>query len=89
MFDGGGDCEDTSILVAALLNRLGYDTGLLLLPDEQHVAVGVSLTGVSGSCYLKDGVKYYYVETTGSGYEIGEIPSEFTQTNAYIYPLDS
>lgn len=89
LFDRGGDCEDTSILVAALLNRLGYDTALLLLPNEQHAAVGVSITGVSGSYYTKDGVKYYYVETTGTGYEIGEIPEVFTRTSAFIYPLDS
>lgn len=35
----GGDCEDTSVLMAALLRQMGYDVVLFLLP--RHVAVGV------------------------------------------------
>jgi len=89
LFDRGGDCEDTSILVVALLNRLGYDTCLLLLHYEQHAAVGVSISGASGSYYIKNDIRYYYVETTSEGYEIGEIPNCFTQTSAYVYPLDN
>jgi len=88
LFERGGDCEDTSILVAALLDRLGYDTCLLLLSHENHCAVGVSITGTYGSYYEHDGKKYYYLETTGDGFEIGDMPSGFTDTRAYIYPIN-
>jgi len=88
LFERGGDCEDTSILVAALLDRLGYDTCLLLLYNENHCAVGVSITGTHGSYYEHNGKKYYYLETTGEGFEIGEIPSGITNTRAYIYPIN-
>jgi len=87
LFDRGGDCEDTSILVAALLDRLGYDVAILILPYENHAAVGISIYGGSGSYYIKDGTKYYYLETTGDGWEIGDMPSSFTDRRAYIYPL--
>ncbi len=88
LFDRGGDCEDTSILVAALLDCMGYDTALLLLYKESHAAVGVSISGVSGSYYTVDGQRYYYLETTGEGFDIGKIPSDFTETSAYVYPLN-
>ena len=88
LFDRGGDCEDTSILVCALLDQMGYDTALLLLEDEEHCAVGVSITGASGVYYEVDGKKYYYLETTGDGFKIGQIPSSITQTRAYIYEIN-
>jgi predicted nucleic acid-binding Zn-ribbon protein len=87
LFDRGGDCEDTSILVAALLDRMGYDVALLFLYNENHCAVGVSIDGSHGSYYQYDDKKYFYLETTGDGWQIGEIPPDFTETIARIYPL--
>ena len=89
LFDRGGDCEDTSILVAALLSRMGYDVALLVLLDDHHVAVGVSLSGTYGSYYEYEGKEYFYLETTGEGWEIGVIPPSITERTAYIYPLGS
>ena len=88
LFDRGGDCEDTSILVAALLDRMGYDVCLLLLSHANHCAVGVSLDGVSGSYYEHDRKQYYYLETTGEGWAIGDFPSSITDSRAYIYPIN-
>jgi len=86
LFDRGGDCEDTSILVAALLDRLGYDVAILILDDEDHAAVGVSIRGIYGTYYEYEGEEYFYLETTGDGWKIGEMP-DFEDTYAYIYPL--
>lgn len=87
LFNGGGDCEDTSILAAALLHRMGYDVALIFLHNEQHLAVGVSIEGAHGSFYSYQNRRFYYAETTGDGWELGEIPSDFTDTTAFIYPL--
>lgn len=89
LFDRGGDCEDTSILVAAILDRLGYDVALLHLKNAEHVAVGVSVADTYGSYYEYEGKKYFYLETTGEGWEVGQIPPSITDTHAYIYPLGS
>ncbi len=37
-----GDCQDSSILLASLLEKMGYGTVLLLMPDDRHMAVGLS-----------------------------------------------
>jgi len=87
LFDRGGDCEDTSILVAALLDRMGYDVVLLHLENAHHMAVGVVVPDFYGLYYEYNGKHYYYLETTGEGWEIGQIPSGIKDTTAYIYPL--
>ncbi|HUS79527.1 MAG TPA: hypothetical protein VM050_12805 [Patescibacteria group bacterium] len=83
--DGGGDCEDTSILTAALLNSMNHPVVLIGLPD--HMAVGVDVPA-SGAYYPYNGSRYYYLETTGEGWELGGIPSEYEETSASIFPLE-
>jgi hypothetical protein len=85
LFDRGGDCEDTSILVAALLDRLGYDVVLLILDNYSHCAVGINIDA-SGYYYMNNDTRYYYLETTGEGWVIGDMP-EFDEYYAYIYPV--
>jgi len=87
LFDRGGDCEDTSILVAALLDRLGYNVCFIFPIDKNHCAVGVAIEGAYGTYYDYEGTKYFYLETTGEGWEIGELPSEY-KGSAYIYPIN-
>ena len=86
LVDNGGDCEDTSILLAAILNEMGYGTVLINPPN--HLAVGV-LGGeeIYGTYWELDGGKYYYLETTGDGFQIGEIPPEYANTTAHLYEL--
>lgn len=86
LIDGGGDCEDTSILASSLLKLMGFDTVLLSYPN--HMAVGISITNISGSYYSSDGKHYYYVETTGKNWKIGEIPPEYKDLSVTILSLE-
>ncbi len=86
LYHGGGDCEDSSILLAALLTDMGYGAALLELPG--HMAVGVKGSeDLPGSYYEYSGTRYYYLETTDSGWDVGEIPSEFEDERARITPI--
>jgi len=87
LFDRGGDCEDTSILVAAILDSMGYDVALLVLENAGHMAVGVAIPGIEAPYYEFGGKQYYYLETTGEGYEIGVVPPEIADSTAYVYPV--
>jgi hypothetical protein len=51
------------------------------------MATGVYLTTQYGSYYEKNNRKYFYLETTGDGWKVGLIPSEFTSTSAHILEL--
>jgi len=89
LFDRGGDCEDTSILTATILNEMGYDVALLILDDDNHCAVGIAGgEGVYGTYYIVDETKYYFIETTGDGWGIGDFPS-FDSGKAIVYPLNN
>lgn len=82
----GGDCEDKSILLAAILRAMGYRTALLLFRGNPgHMAVGVECPGCWGSYYQKDGVKYFYLETSSIGWSVGEIPPEYQGEGALVY----
>ena len=80
----GGDCEDTSILASALLDLMGFDVVLINLPG--HVAIGVAVDA-SGTYWPHEGTQYFYVETTGEGWEIGEVPEDHQGQSASVYPL--
>jgi hypothetical protein len=89
LVDGGGDCEDTSILFASLTLILGYGTVYINPPD--HYAVGVLGNNLQGTywVYPQDSNNTYYCcETTGNGFTIGELPEEFQGQKAYIYTID-
>lgn len=86
LVDGGGDCEDTAILTAALLDELGYGVVLLQLPN--HMAVGVKgADTLSGTYFEYQGSRYYYLETTGTNCDLGEIPDEYANQSAKVLPL--
>jgi len=83
LVDNGGDCEDTSILTAVLINELGY--GVVLLEIPKHMAVGVKCEESLGVHYEDDyGDNFCYLETTGEGWEIGEIPDEYRGSGAIL-----
>lgn len=83
--DGGGDCEDTSILVAAVLNEWNYGVVLLGLPD--HMAIGIWCGNCYGSYITYKERNYFYLETTGEGWGIGDIPPEYKDASVTIYDI--
>jgi hypothetical protein len=86
LMDGGGDCEDTAILLAAILDKLTVNCVLLSPPG--HMAVGVAIDGLPAKHYAYNGRKYYYVETTGRNWNIGAIPPAYAGA-AKVYALPS
>jgi len=84
LIDNGGDCEDTSILTASLLKSMNYD--IILISPPEHMAVGVNIESY-GSYWTYEGENYFYLETTGEGWEIGEYPDDIEDT-AQLYALN-
>jgi len=84
LVDGGGDCEDTSILMASLLESWGYNVSLLRLPNHMAVGLEVNATGVH---WTVNNVTYYYLETTNDSWEIGEASKGFSYEDAEVFPI--
>lgn len=74
IFYGMGDCEDTSILAAALFKALGYSAGVIVAPGHAMAAVGLETysegpySARSYEIISKNigGMTYYACETTVS-----------------------
>jgi hypothetical protein len=84
--DGSGDCEDHAILLAAVTHALGYDTILLDYPT--HMAVGIAGDpSIQGTYYEWRGKRFYFVETTSTGWELGELPDKYQGVEAQVIEL--
>ena len=53
---------------------MGFDSVLLLM--EGHMAGGIALPGCDGTYVEDDGVDYFYCETTGVGWYVGDLPPD-------------
>ena len=93
LIDQSGDCEDSSALLISLVESLGYEAAMILIPEAWegygHAAVGINLTGASGLHYIinegeKNEIGYYYAETTAPGWKLGEMP-DLDSNKAYVY----
>jgi hypothetical protein len=88
LVDDGGDCEDTSILFATTMSILGY--GVIYINPPGHLAVGIlGAETLHGTYWIYNEKRYYYCETTGDGFRIGDLPSGMPEDQtAYLCPID-
>ena len=95
LVDQTGDCEDTSALLISLVEILGYNASIILIPEAWdgygHAAVGINVAGAEGVHYVlnegeEDETSYYYAETTAPGWRLGEMP-DLDSSSAYIYEV--
>jgi uncharacterized membrane protein len=84
LYDQGGDCEDSSILLASLLRELGY--GTVLVMTEDHMGIGLKSSEPANFTYMN--MDFYYIETTAPGWGIGELPEEINGVNITILPVN-
>jgi hypothetical protein len=61
--------------------------GVILVNPPKHMAVGLYATSLEGSYYTYGDRRYYYCETTGDNWAIGEIPPEHNG-DANLYQID-
>ena len=95
--NGNGDCEDTSILLAAIYESAGFDTGVFLIPGHAIAAVALNpyvagdydkTQNVSVFSIVQDGKTYYGCETTldENIYGVGYITNTYTvEDNSICY----
>lgn len=86
LYDQCGDCEDLSILLAAILREMGISVCFIDYPT--HIAVAVEAGDDSEisnfDCF---GKRWLYVETTDFGWNIGEMPEKRIGMEATLYRI--
>jgi hypothetical protein len=87
MTDLEGDCEDTSILLAAVVRAEPFGYGTALIQPPGHMMAGVYSDDLPGIYFEKNGRRYYVIETTGEGWGVGDMPDEYQDSRAIVYPV--
>ncbi len=81
LYDGRGDCDCKSALAATLFKALGFPVLGLLNDTARHAAVAVGgvpedMPGEGKLWFEHQGERYYYCETTGRGWQVGQASPE-------------
>ena len=87
LVDQQGDCEDSAILAAALVRKLGFDAVLLAFLEEHHMAIGIRVLPPAlqdSQFYAWNGDLYYYLEPTSPGWAIGQVPPAYQSVPTII-----
>ena len=93
LYERAGDCECKAIFLASLLITLDYSVVILEIPPAPgestgHAAVGVEVPkGVTGNFAPVGGKRYFYLETTHSGWQLGELPPNVDGSGIKAWPL--
>lgn len=83
----GGDCEDSAILLASVLEAEPFNYDMILIEPPGHMATGILSEDPRGYYFEYDGGKYSYIETTGEGWGIGDVPDIYQGEEAYLYQV--
>ena len=83
----GGDCEDTAIMLASVLEAEPFNYDMILIQPPGHMAAGVWNSDPTGYYYELDDRSYEYIETTGRGWGIGDCPEQYQGEDAYLYQV--
>jgi len=68
-----GDCDSRTVLIYTILKRFGYDIVILNSELYGHSMIGINIPAY-GKHKLINGKKYYFWETTNTGWSVGELP---------------
>lgn len=88
LYDKEGDCDCKSMLLASLLNQLGYNVIFMMSRKIKHAAIAVEckdewmepigVTDEEKVILTHNGRRYIYLESTGQGNRIGHITEQWS-----------
>ena len=84
--DGGGDCEDLSVLLSGILREMGYATRLVNPPG--HMAVALACKDCDGLYFVQAGRRFFYIETTSPAFAIGEAPQQYHHSKNRLFDTE-
>ncbi|MEO9966859.1 MAG: hypothetical protein ABJF11_13770 [Reichenbachiella sp.] len=81
-----GDCDSRTVLIYTILSNFGYDPVVLISREYRHSMLALDLPA-TGEFIKISGKKYYFWETTGTGWEPGIIPPGMDNKNYWHIAL--
>jgi len=82
-----GDCEDTAIMMASILQSEPFSYDMILIQPPGHMACGIYQDDPDGWYWELDGRKYSYIEPTAEGWGIGDCPDAYQGEDAALHQV--
>ena len=71
-------------MLCGILQSEPFNYDMVLIQPPGHMAAGIyGGDGLPRYYWELDGQKYYYIETTGVGWAIGDVPDEYDTAHVY------
>lgn len=87
LYSLNGDCDTRTVLLYTLLRNFGYHPLILVSKEYRHSMLALDIPA-AGQFIMHKGRKYYFWETTGTGWEPGMVPPDMKNTNYWKIALD-
>ena len=81
-----GDCDTRSVLIYAMLEKVGFDPMIVISDEYAHAMLALSIPAV-GDHLKHRGKNYYFWETTGKDWQIGMLPPNSNNVNYWKVAL--
>jgi len=85
-FLAAGDCDSKALLIFSLLKHLGYEPLIVTSDEYAHAMLALNIPS-GGDFLLYKGVRFYFWETTASGWQPGMLPPETGNKNYWEIAL--
>ncbi|MEP2670774.1 MAG: hypothetical protein ABJH04_17345 [Cyclobacteriaceae bacterium] len=82
-----GDCDTRSVLLYALLKHFGYNSLIMISNEYRHAMIAVDLPA-SGDHIIHKGKRFYFWETTNTGWLPGMLPPDTNNIAYWKITLD-
>ena len=87
LYSLAGDCDTRTVLLFTLLKKLGYDPIIVNSAQYRHSMLAVD-TPTEGDYFLHKGRKFYFWETTNTGWLPGMLPPDMNNPDYWTIILD-
>ena len=81
-----GDCDSRTLFIFTVLKKFNYDVVILNSDLYAHSIIGLNIPSSGRYKYYK-GKRYYTWETTAKGYDLGILPSDFSNIKYWYVAL--
>jgi hypothetical protein len=87
MYTLSGDCDTRTVLLFTILKNLGYDPIIVNSAQYGHSMLAVDIPS-EGDYFIHKGRKFYFWETTATGWGPGMLPPEMNNIDYWTIILD-
>lgn len=87
LYSLSGDCDTRSVLLYSILKHFNYDPLIMISNQYRHAMIAIDLPA-SGDYIIHKGKKFYFWETTNTGWLPGMLPPDVNNLAYWKITLD-